>query len=135
MRKINFRSRRGEDGPLGFLIALPVWWATMGVVLVLGFWLWSLAANALGMARGGQAIAVGKNGEAPRRALLANALGGYAAHYTNASYIQQGRAIIGSVNADVAVSAFPSPDRITVKARFVARHEQFYPRPPNGVWE
>ena len=62
MMKINLRSRRGEDGPLGFLIALPVWWATMGVVFVLGFWLWSLAANTMSMTRSGQAIAVGKNG-------------------------------------------------------------------------
>lgn len=133
--KINLRSRRGEDGPLGFLIALPVWWAMMGVVFVLGFWLWSLAANTLGMTRSGQAIAVGKNGEAPRKSLVAAALGGYATHYAHATYAQQGRVAIGSVNADVDVKAFPSPDRITVKARFVTRAEQFYPRPPNGGWE
>jgi hypothetical protein len=132
---INLRSRRGADGPLGFLIALPVWWATIGVVLVLGFWLWSLAANTLSMTRSGQAVAVGKNGERPRKTLLAAALGGYAAHYASANYGQQGRAAIGGMNANVDVKAFPSPDRITVKARFVTRLEQFYPRPPDGGWE
>ncbi len=133
--KINLRSRRGADGPLGFLIALPVWWATMGVVLVLGFWLWSLAANALSMTRSGQAIAVGKNGESPRKTFLAAALGGYATHYASANYAQQGRAVVGSINASIDVNAFPSPDRITVRARFVSRAEQFYPRPPNSGWE
>lgn len=132
---VNLRSRRGVDGPLGFLVALPVWWATMGVVLVTGFWLWSLAANTLALTRGGQAVAVGKPGEVVRKSLLSTALGGYAAHYQDADYAQQGRAVVGSVNSNVAVTAFPSPDRIHVAARFVTRLEQFYARPPEGGWE
>lgn len=132
---VNLRSRRGADGPLGFLIALPVWWATMGVVLVTGFWLWSLTANTLALTRSGQAIAVGKPGEGVRRELLNTALGGYAAHYQDADYAQQGRAVVGSVDSDVNVTAFPSPDHIYVAARFVTRTEQFYARPPDGGWE
>ena len=31
-RPVRLRSRRGADGPLGFLVALPAWWATMGDV-------------------------------------------------------------------------------------------------------
>jgi len=132
---IQLRSRRGLSEPLGFLISLPAWWATIGVLLVLAFWFWSLAANMIGLTRSGQALAVGQNGEAARKSFVATALGGYAQDYADAAYETRGRAVVGSVDAEVDVHAFPSPDTITVKARMVSRLEQFYARPPDAGWE
>ncbi len=128
MREINLRSRRGADGPIGFLIALPAWWATMGLLFVVGFWLWAMAANALGMTRAGEAVAVGLNGERARTTLLVRALGGFTQPFARTQTQRAGRAVIGSMNAQVDVHAFPAPDAITVSARFVARDERFYPR-------
>lgn len=135
MTHINLRSRRGTSEPLGFLIALPVWWAAIGIVLVLGLWFWSLAANMIGLTRSGQALAAGHAGEAQRRAYIAAALGGFASDYGQANYTHSNRAVVGSVDATVDIHAFPAPAAITVQARTVSRIEQFYPRPPNGGWE
>jgi hypothetical protein len=135
MHSINLRSRRGADGPLGFIIALPIWWTTIGIVLVLGYWFWSLSANMIGLTRSAQAISVGLDGETPRRAYVATALGGFAEDYASASYTDLGRATAGAVNVTVDVHAFPSPDAVAVQAQSIARRERFYPRPPNGGWE
>jgi hypothetical protein len=135
MHPINLRSRRGADGPLGFLIALPAWWATMGLLFVVGFWLWALAANALGMTRGGEAHAVGHDADVARQTLLSRALGGYAKPFASMQTERVGRAWVGSTNARIDVSAFPAPGEISVRTRFVVRDERFYPRPPDGGWE
>jgi hypothetical protein len=135
LNRINLRSRRGADGPLGFFIALPIWWTTLGIVLVLGYWFWSLASNMIGLTRSTQAISVGLDGESQRRAYVATALGGFASDYASASYADLGRATAGSVNVTVDVHAFPSPDVVVVQAQSIARRERFYPRPPNGGWE
>ena len=134
-RPVRLRSRHGADGPLGFLVALPAWWATMGVLLVLGYWFWSLAANAIGLARSGQAVAVGHNGEMARRSYVATALGGFAQPYGQAEYTQLGRAVVSGVNMTVEVSAFPAPDALRLQARNVSRVERFYPRAPSLGWE
>ena len=134
-RPVHLRSRRGMSEPIGFLMSLPAWWATIGILLVLTFWFWSLAANMMGLTRSGQALAVGRNGEMARKTFVATALGGYAQNYADATYETKGRAVVGSVDADVDVHAFPAPDHITVKARMVARIEQFYARPPDSGWE
>ncbi len=135
LHPIRLRSRRGADEPLGFLLALPIWWTTLGIVLVLGYWFWSLASNMIGLTRSGQAVAVGRDGELARKTYIATALGGYASDYDSASYDRLGRAIVGSVDVTMDVHAFPSPDAITVQARSVSRVERFYARPPDSGWE
>ncbi len=135
LRVIRIRCRRGADGPLGFLVALPAWWAAMGVLLVLSYWFWSLAANAIGLARSGQALAVGRDGEPARRGYVAAALGGLARPYAQAEYELLDRAVMGSLDVTVDVSAFPSPDALVLQARNVARVERFYPRAPSQGWE
>ncbi|NJM41835.1 MAG: hypothetical protein HC853_14290 [Anaerolineae bacterium] len=132
---IRLRSRRGAGEAAGFLIALPVWWATIGILFVLSFWFWSMAANMMGLTRSGQALAVGKDGEAARKGFVGVALGGYAKDYGTATYVTNERSVTGSVDVTTDVHAFPSPDSITVKARVVTRIEKFYARPPNTGWE
>ena len=135
MTRINLRSRRGADGPLGFVVALPVWWVTIGALLVLGYWFWSLAANVMGSTLGMQALLAGRDPEAARRAMLSAALGGYASDFADVAITERGRAVISDMNATVDVHAFPSPDQVTVQVRTLARVERFYPRPPDGGWE
>ena len=107
----------------------------MGVLLVLGYWFWSLATNAIGLARAGQVEAVGLDGESVRRAFVSTALGGFAQPYASAGYEDLDRAVVSSIDASINVSAFPSPDGLTVQARNVARVERFYPRAPDQGWE
>lgn len=135
MHPINLKSRRGADGPLGFIMALPVWWVTIGIVLVLGYWFWSLSANTIGLARSMEAISMGRDGESQRRAYVSTALRGFADDYATADYTDLGRATQGAVNVTVDVHVFPSPESVTVQAQGIARQERFYPRPPNGGWE
>lgn len=135
MHQINLRSRRGADGPLGFFLALPLWWITLGIVLVLGYWFWSLGANMIGLTRSAQANAFGLDGESQRRAYIATALGGFAEEYAGADYADLGRATAGAIHVTVDVHAFPSPDAVTVNAQSIARRERFYPRPPASGWE
>ena len=135
MTKINLRSRRGADGSLGFFVALPAWWAMAGALLVMGFWLWSLAANMLGLTRGQQALLAGGDSEATRRDFIAVALGGYANEFQSVQSTDMGRANLTSLDTTIDVHAFPSPNTITVQARSLARVERFYPRPPDGGWE
>ena len=89
----------------------------------------------MGLTRSGQALAVGQNGEAARKSFIATALGGYAHDYADAIYETRERAVVGSVDADVEIHAFPSPNHVTVKVRTVSRIEQFYARPPDAGWE
>ena len=135
MTNINLRSRRGADGPLGFLVALPVWWATIGALLVLGYWFWSLAANVMGSTRGMQALLAGRDPEVARREVLSVALGGYASDFADVAATERGRAVTRDVNTTVDVHAFPSPDQVTVQVRTLTRIERFYPRPPEAGWE
>lgn len=135
MTKINIRSRRGADGPLGFFVTLPAWWAMVGALLVMGFWLWSLAANMLGLTRGQQAALAGGDGEATRRDFIAVALGGYASEFQFTQSSDLGRATITGVDTIIDAHAFPSPNTITVQARTLSRTERFYPRPPDEGWE
>ena len=116
-------------------MALPVWWATMGILLVLGYWFWSLATNAIGLARAGQAMAIGVEGESARHAFVATALGGFAQPYAHAGYEVSDRVVVGSMDMSIDVRAFPSPDELAVRARNVARVERFYPRAPDQDWE
>ena len=135
MIKINIRSRRGADGPLGFFVALPAWWAMVGALLVTGFWLWSLAANMLGLTRGQQAALAGGDSEATRRDFIVVALGGYASEFQSTESSDLGRASITGVDTTIDVHAFPSPNTITLQARTLSRAERFYPRPPDEGWE
>ena len=135
MFQINLRSRRGTDGPLGFILAFPIWWTAIGIVLVVGLWWWSMAANVIGLNRSGQAQALAADGEAQRRAYLATALGGFADDYASANQQRLGRALMTSVDTTVAVQPFPAPNAFTVQARSLNRDEQFYARPPEEGWE
>lgn len=132
---VHLRSRRGADGPLGFIVALPAWWITIGIVLVLGAWFWSTAANMIGLTRSAQATAVGLDGEAERRGYVGVALRGFAADYASADRADLGRAVLGGVDVTIDVRTFPSPDVVVVQARSIARRERFYPRPPDSGWE
>lgn len=135
MQKIQIRSRRGADGPLGFFVALPAWWAMVGALLIVGFWLWSLAANMLGLTRGQQAALGGGDSETVRRDFVAVALGGYASDFRSTEHTDLSRAEQTSINVTLDVHAFPSPNTLTVQARTLSRVERFYPRPPEGGWE
>lgn len=132
-KRIDIRSRRGEANALAFLLAFPVWWLMVGLIMVLGYWYWAQAANIVGLNRSGQATAVAHDGETARREFLLAALGGYAADYGDATYTQDGRAMIAEVDQTVPIPAFQVPQSVTVKARVVTRIERFYPRPPDPV--
>jgi hypothetical protein len=135
--RMNLRSRRGVTEPTGFIIALPVWYIAICLLLVLGYWMWSLAVNVVGLSQAGQALGVGRDAEAIRRGVLAAGLGGFAADYRDAaSYHYLPRTVIGEVDHTTEVRALPAPRSLTVRARTVARLERFYARPPEaGGWE
>lgn len=134
--RIDLKSRRGVSSPAAFILALPIWYIVIGVLLILGFWMWSLAINTIGITQGGQALAVGRNPEMVRHGVLAAGLGGFGSDYADATYSRAGRAATASIDTTVPVHAFPAPRAITVQAGTVARIEQFYPRPPAaGGWE
>jgi hypothetical protein len=136
MQQIDLRSRRGVSSPAAFIVTFPIWYITIGILLVLGLWMWSLAVNFIGISQGGQALAVGRDAESVRRGVIAAGLGGFGADYAHAAYSQEGRAAVASVDRTVPVTAFPAPGSFTVQARTVARIERFYPRPPDaGGWE
>ena len=134
--RINLQSRRGVSSPAAFILAFPIWYITIGILLVLGLWMWSLAINFIGISEGGQALAVGRNAEAVRRGVIAAGLGGFGSDYANATYSRSGRAATAGIDRTVPVTAFPAPHAFTVQARTIARIEQFYSRPPDvGGWE
>jgi hypothetical protein len=137
IKSLDLRSRRGISGPAGFIIAFPVWYIVVGILLALGFWMWSLSINLIGLSQGGQALAVGKDAETIRRGVLAAGLGGFASEYRDtAGYRFLPRAAIGEVNRTTPVTAFPAPGSFTVQARVLSRIERFYPRAPEaGGWE
>lgn len=135
MYHINLKSRRGTDGPMGFILAFPIWWTAIGIVLVVGLWWWSMAANVIGLNRSGQAQALAADGEIQRRAYLTAALGGFAADYADADQQRRGRALITSIDANVAIKPFPAPHSFIVQARIIGRDERFYPRPAEVGWE
>ena len=137
MRHINLRSRRGVSGPAGFIVAFPVWYLIVGILFVLGLWLWSLSVNLISLNQGGQALGVGRDAESIRRGVLAAGLGGFASEYGNAaSYRFMPRAVLGQVDHTTAVTTFPAPRSFTVQVRTLSRIERFYPRAPEaGGWE
>ena len=140
MKTIKLRSRRGISEPLGFVLAFPIWWALIGILLVCSLWFWSLAANTIALDRGGQAIAVGRDGETVRRDFIAAALGGYAAPYAQASYNNLGRAVSAEIDQTQEILAFQTPKIYIVRARMITRIERFYAKPdnpmdPNEGWE
>jgi hypothetical protein len=117
------------------VVCLPAWWAFIGVCLVLGVWLWSMAVNVMALNQSGQAAAVGLDGETIRRRMLAAGLGGFASDYAAVkTYSANERAIVSEVDRTVGVSVFPSPNSYVVQARIVVRQERFYPW-QGGGWE
>ncbi len=132
---VDLASREGMSEPLAWVVCLPAWWGFIGVCLVLGLWLWSMAVNVMALNQSGQAAAVGLDGETIRRRTLAAGLGGFASDYATAqTYGANERAIVSDVDRTVAVSVFPSPSSYVVQARVVVRQERFYPW-QGGGWE
>ena len=132
---LDMTSRDGMSEPLAWVVCLPAWWAFIGVCLVLGVWLWSMAVNVMALNQSGQAVAVGLDGEAIRRRTLADGLGGFASDFLSATTSgAHERAVVSDVNRTVDVRAFPSPASYVVQARVVVRQEQFYPW-QGGGWE
>jgi hypothetical protein len=121
--------------PLAWIVCLPAWWAFIGVCLVLGLWLWSMAVNVMALNQSGQAFAVGLDGEGIRRRALVTGVGGFASDFASTrTYGVNERAIVSEVDRIVAVEAFPSPKSYVVQARVIVRQEQFYPW-QGGGWE
>lgn len=136
IRHLNLRSRRGVSEPLSFIVCFPVWWLSIGIVLVLGMWMWSMAINVVALNQSGQAVAVGRDGEAARRSALAAGLGGFVSDYANADYdAVNSRAASVAVDRTVPVRVFSVPSDYTVRQRVLVRQERFYARPSEGGWE
>ncbi|MCL5998679.1 MAG: hypothetical protein M1546_21865 [Chloroflexi bacterium] len=134
--RIDLRSRRGVSNPAAFILVFPVWYIVIGILLVLGFWMWSLAINFIGISQGGQALAVGRDPEMARRGVIAAGLGGFGTDYADASYSRAGREATASIDKTIPVQAFPAPRAITIQAGTIIRIEKFYSRPPEaGGWE
>jgi hypothetical protein len=132
---VDLSSREGTSEPLAWVVCLPAWWAFIGLCLVIGMWLWSMAINVVALNQSGQAIAVGLDGEAIRRRTLADGLAGYATDFASAqTHGTNERAIVSGVDRSVGVNVFPSPNSYVVQARVVVRQEQFYPW-QGGGWE
>jgi hypothetical protein len=132
---LHIRSRRGVDGPLGFLVALPVWWLLTGLVLVLGMWFWAAAINIGAVSQGTLAYGVGNDGRVVASSFQAVGLGGWAGDYQAATQFgTDDRVVIGSVDKHT-YSIFKSAPFFVVQSRTVARQEVFQPRSPTGGWE
>jgi hypothetical protein len=135
-RAIDLRSRRGNSEPLAFVVCFPIWWFGVGIVLVLGMWLWSMAINVVSLNLAGQAQSVGIDGESRRRSALAAGLGGFASDYAAGNQRDvNGRGIAIEIDRRVAVRGFVSPDAYMVRQRVVVRREQFHARGPEDGWE
>lgn len=129
------RSRRGVDGPLGFLVALPVWWLLTGLILVLGMWFWTAAINIGAVSQGTLAYGVGDYGRAVASRFWAVGLGGWAGDYQAATQFETGsRVVIGNMEKRTD-TVFKSAPYFVVQSRTVARQEAFQPRAPAGGWE
>jgi hypothetical protein len=132
---LHIRSRRGVDGPLGLLVALPVWWLLTGLVLVLGMWFWAAAINIGAVSQGALAYGVGNDGRAVASSFQAAGLGGWAGDYQAATQFDTGgRVVMGSVNKRTH-TVFKSAPFFVVQSRTVARQETFQPRAPSGGWD
>jgi hypothetical protein len=131
--RINLQSRRGESSPLAFLLAFPVWWIAIGLILILGYWYWAQAANMIGLNRSAQMVAIGRDGESARKVFVGAALGGFASDYAEVTYQPQGRATLIEINQTVATTPFGVPKSVSVQSRVLTRVERFYPRPPDPV--
>ncbi len=136
MRVLDLSSRKGSSEPLAWVLCFPIWWAFIGVCLVVGLWLWSMAVNVMALNQSGQASGVNLDGESIRRTTLVVGLGGFASDYAVANrYDSNGRAITTDIDQRIRVEVFPAPKAYVVRARVVVRREDFYPRPPSGGWE
>jgi hypothetical protein len=132
---LHIRSRRGVDGPLGFLVALPVWWLLSGLILVLGMWFWASAINIGAVSQGTLAFGVGDDGRTVASSFQAVGLGGWAGDYQAATqFAIGGRVVIGSVDKRTD-TIFKSAPFFVVQSRSLARQEAFQPRAPVGGWE
>jgi hypothetical protein len=132
---LHIRSRRGVDGPLGFLVALPVWWLLTGLVIVLGMWFWAAAINIGAVSQGTLAYGVGSDGRAVASSFQAVGLGGWSGDYQAATQFETGgRVVLGIVNKRTD-TVFKSAPFFVVQSRTVARREAFQPRAPAGGWE
>ena len=136
-KSIDLRSRRGVAGPAGFILAIPAWYILVGILLVVAFWLWSLAINAGAIAQGTQAFGLGRNGGATTSDFQRAGLGGLASEYRGTTRFRfTDRAVVGEIDRTTDVTAFPVPPSFTVQVRTVARQEGFRARPPMpGQWE
>lgn len=134
-------SREGVSEALAFIYAFPIWWFTIGIVLVVGLWVWSTAVNFIGLAQASQAFGVGADAVRIREETLAAGLGGFATTHRSLGLgdAPGGRAKEASVDVTTDVQAFPAPGSFTVQQRTLSRIEQFYARPPSaalpGGWE
>jgi hypothetical protein len=136
LARVDLRSRRGTSEPLAFVLCFPIWWFSVGIVLVLGMWLWSMAINVIALNQAGQANAVGLGGEPLRRAALAAGLGGFARDYGAVTYGELGgRGALVEVNTTLPVRGFRVPPAYTVRQRVIVRREAFYARAPQEGWE
>ena len=127
----------GADGPLGFLVVFPIWFAMIGLIFVLGYWYWALALNAAGVSGGARLAGIGGDAGALHSRIVRAGLGGYARDYAGqAGFEQSGRAVFGSLDTSVRISPFPVPRQVIVRAASVGRVEDFYARPPEAhSWE
>lgn len=132
---LHIRSRRGVDGPLGFLVALPVWWLLTGLVLVLGMWFWAAAINIGAVSQGTLAYGVGDDGRTVATHFQSVGLGRLAGDYeASTQFDTGGRVVMGSVDKRTN-TVFKSAPFFVVQSRTVARQEGFQPRAPSGGWE
>lgn len=133
---LRLRRRRGVAGPLGFVLALPIWIAMIGLLLTLGLWFWTAAINIGAISAGARATGAGADGIAAHQTFLRAGLAGLANEYIDAAYfISQGRIVLGEIKHRSA-SGWSTPSFFIVQMRSLARQEGFNPRPPqSGEWE
>ena len=133
---LRLRSRHAVAGPLGFVLALPVWIAMIGLLLTLGLWFWTAAINIGAVSAGARAAGAGADGKTVQQTFLRAGLAGLAEPYVGATHFStQGRAVLAEIDQR-SPSGWPAPSFFVVQARSLARQEGFNPRPPQpGEWE
>lgn len=134
--RLRLSSRRAIAGPLGFVLALPVWISMIGLLLTLGLWFWSTAMNIGAISAGARAAGAGADGNTAHQTFLRAVLAGLAEPYVGATHIStQSRVVLAEINHR-SPSGWPSPSFFVVQTRSLARQEGFNPRPPQpGEWE
>jgi hypothetical protein len=122
------RSRAGIDGAIGFIFAIPFWWALYGVMFVFAYWMWSMAFASVGTQVGTHAEGIHEgSGQYTHKTITANGIRGFAEPYMGALRLERGdRTVRGRLDVAVTNTAFPSPRTVEVHASAVARDERFY---------